>query len=148
MIVNNKTFPDHRGSLTCFDIKTWNQLNVSKNVKKFTFRGMHYQNNPRQEKLITVTSGKIVDFIYDLESKSLGCFVLNELESVYVHKNAAHGFITLEDNTTVSYLVNGKYNPNEEKSIIWNNIPDLKSYILTICKESEIIISDKDLNGK
>ena len=51
-------------------------------------------------------------------------------------------------NSTVSYLVNGKYNPNEEKSIIWNTIPDLKSYILTICKESEIIISDKDLNGK
>lgn len=148
MRVINNTFPDHRGSLTCLDIKIWNQLNISKNIKKFTLRGMHYQDNPRQEKLITVTSGKIVDFIYDLDTKELECFVLNETESVYVHENAAHGFITLEDDTTVVYCVNGEYNPSEEKSIVWDTIPELESYIKTICSKEDIIISDKDAEGK
>ena len=38
-----------------------------------------------------------------------------------------HGFLTLEDDTIVTYLVKGKYNPNQEKSIVWKDIPHLKN---------------------
>ena len=43
MIVDLNTFADERGSLTCIDTKEWEQVNISVNSKKLTFRGMHYQ---------------------------------------------------------------------------------------------------------
>tara|TARA_B100001939_G_scaffold303958_1_gene282000 strand:- start:354 stop:800 length:447 start_codon:yes stop_codon:yes gene_type:complete len=148
MLVKLNEFQDDRGSLTCIDTKKWEQVNISKNLKKFTFRGMHYQNNPRQEKQIIVTKGTIIDFIYNLKTKTLEAYLLKEGECVWVNKYSAHGFLTLEDDTIVTYLVKGKYNPNQEKSIVWKDIPHLKNVILSNCKESELIISDKDSKGK
>ena len=74
--------------------------------------------------------------------------MLKEGECVWVNKYSPHGFLTLEDDTIVTYLVKGKYNPNQEKSIVWKDIPHLKNVILSNCKESELIISDKDSKGK
>ena len=122
MIVDLNTFVDERGSLTCVDTKKWEQVNISVNNKKFTFRGMHYQEYPKQEKQIIVTKGSIIDFIYDLKTKTLEAYALGEGECVHVNKDAAHGFLTLEDDTTVTYLVKGKYNPSRERSIIWKDI--------------------------
>tara|TARA_B100000035_G_scaffold309096_1_gene314799 strand:- start:1285 stop:1731 length:447 start_codon:yes stop_codon:yes gene_type:complete len=148
MLVKLNEFQDDRGSLTCIDTKKWDQVNISKNLKEFTFRGMHYQNNPRQEKQIIVTKGKIIDFIYNLKTKTLEAYYLNEGECVWVNKYSAHGFLTLEDDTTVTYLVKGKYNPKEEKSIVWKDIPHLKTIILSQCKDKDLIISKKDSEGK
>ena len=58
MLVNLNRYDDDRGSLTCIGTKKRDQVNVSKNLKKYTFRGMHYQNKPRQEKQIIVTKGR------------------------------------------------------------------------------------------
>tara|TARA_Y100001972_G_C7612311_1_gene306976 strand:- start:396 stop:842 length:447 start_codon:yes stop_codon:yes gene_type:complete len=148
MLVNLNRYDDDRGSLTCIDTKKWDQVNVSKNLKKFTFRGMHYQNNPRQEKQIIVTKGQIIDFIYNLQTKTLEAYLLNEGDCVWVNTYSAHGFLTLEDDTIVTYLVKGKYNPKEEKSIVWKDIPHLKTIILSHCTEKDIIISEKDNEGK
>lgn len=148
MLVKLNEFQDDRGSLTCIDTKKWDQVNISKNLKKFTFRGMHYQNKPRQEKQIIVTKGKIIDFIYNLKTKTLEAYSLQEGECVWVNKYSAHGFITLEDDTTVTYLVKGKYNPEHEKSIVWKDIPHLKTIILSHCSEKELAISEKDSKGK
>jgi len=148
MIVDLNTFADSRGSLTCISTKKWEQVNISVNSKKFTFRGMHYQEYPKQEKQIIVTKGTIIDFIYNLKTKTLEAYCLGEGESVYVNKDSAHGFLTLDDNTTVTYLVKGKYNPSREKSIIWKDIPHLKTIVLGTCNEDDIIISEKDNEGK
>ncbi len=148
MIVDLNTFPDSRGSLTCIDLKKWTQVNVSVNNKKFTFRGMHYQNKPRQSKQIIVTKGEIIDFIYNLKTKTLEAYRLSEGQSVFVNKFSAHGFLTLEDDTIVTYLVDGKYNPEGEHSIVWKDIPHLKTVILSTCSEDDIIISEKDNKGK
>ena len=148
MLVKLNEVQDDRGSLTCIDVKKWDQVNISKNLKKFTFRGMHYQDNPRQEKQIIVTKGKIIDFIYNLKTKTLETYDLSEGECVLVNRYSAHGFLTLEDNTIVNYLVKGKYNPKQEHSIIWKDIPHLKNIILSHCKESKLVISQKDSEGK
>jgi len=148
MIVDLNTFTDERGSLTCIDTKKWEQVNISVNNKKSTFRGMHYQEYPKQEKQIIVTKGSIIDFIYNLKTKTLEAYTLGEGECVYVNKYSAHGFLTLEDDTTVTYMVRGKYNPSREKSIVWKDIPHLKTVILSNCNEDEIIISEKDNEGK
>ena len=148
MKIKLNKFNDNRGSLTCIDIKNWEQVNLSVNDKKFTFRGMHYQENPRQEKQIIVTKGKIIDFIYNLNTQQLESCELNEGECVYVNNESAHGFLTLDNNTIVTYLVKGQYNPNEEKSIVWSDIKELNDIILTYCKKEEIVISEKDNKGK
>ena len=85
MIVDLNKFDDDRGSLTCVDVKKWNQVNVSVNNKKSTFRGMHYQNSPRQSKQIIVTKGSIIDFIYNLKTETLEAYHLSEGESVFVN---------------------------------------------------------------
>ena len=141
-------FEDNRGSLTCIDIKKWHQINLSVNDKKFTFRGMHYQEYPKQEKQIIVTKGSIIDFIYNLKTKKLEFYFLKEGESVFVNKKSAHGFLTLSDNTIVTYLLKGKYNPKREKSIVWKEIDDIKQIIFSYCDESQLTISDKDSKGK
>lgn len=148
MIVDLNKFDDDRGSLTCIDTKKWEQVNISKNLKKFTFRGMHFQNSPRQSKQIIVTKGSIIDFIYNLKTETLEAYHLSEGESVFVNKHSAHGFLTLEDNTIVTYSVKGEYNPLSEHSIVWKEVDDIRDIVLGNCTESEIVISEKDNNGK
>jgi dTDP-4-dehydrorhamnose 3,5-epimerase-like enzyme len=62
----------------------------------------------------------------------------------------AHGFLTLEDNTIVTYMVKGEYNPESEHSIIWNQVDEVKSIIQDKLNQMnvEITISDKDQFGK
>jgi dTDP-4-dehydrorhamnose 3,5-epimerase-like enzyme len=62
----------------------------------------------------------------------------------------AHGFLTLEDMTIVTYMVKGEYNPNSEHSIVWHTIEDTKDIIESMLRELqvEITISEKDNEGK
>jgi dTDP-4-dehydrorhamnose 3,5-epimerase-like enzyme len=59
----------------------------------------------------------------------------------------AHGFLTLEDMTIVTYMVKGDYNPNSEHSIVWHTIDEVKKVIESNI-DGELIISDKDNEGK
>jgi dTDP-4-dehydrorhamnose 3,5-epimerase-like enzyme len=59
----------------------------------------------------------------------------------------AHGFLTLEDDTIVTYMVKGEYNPESEHSIVWHTIDELKQVIESNI-EGELIISHKDNEGK
>jgi len=142
------TYEDNRGSLTPLDCEGWEQVNVSYNKKKNTFRGMHYQTDPPQTKMVKVVKGRIVDFLYDLETKEVLQFDLSNQQAVLVPDNYAHGFITLEDDTIVTYLVRGEYNPDSEHSIVWNTIPEIEETINELINDSELVISDKDLVGK
>lgn len=151
-LISHPSFQDNRGlytplKLDLFDIK-WSQCSISYNEKKFTFRGMHYQKNPPQTKYIKVFKGSIIDFIYDLESQEVEFIHVDQNSAVFIPNTKAHGFLTLEPETIVAYLVEGEYNPNSEHSLVWSNIPKIKSEILSIIGENEIIISDKDSVGK
>lgn len=142
---DHPTFEDHRGSFTAIKCEGWEQTNVCLNTNKYTFRGMHYQTEPPQTKYVKVIQGSIVDILYNLETKETHFFHLNNQESLLVLPVYAHGFLTLEKDTIVSYLINGKYNPASEHSIIWKDVPEIKDTILTYCNENEITISKKDL---
>jgi dTDP-4-dehydrorhamnose 3,5-epimerase-like enzyme len=150
-MMNNKvklkrhlTFKDNRGSFTPIDCNNWEQVNISVNDKKFTFRGMHYQTSPPQTKFIKVIKGSIIDIIYNLETKESSFYILDENDALLVDEKYAHGFLTLEPNTVVSYLVKGAYNPSSEHTIYWKNVERIKKEILQICNEEEITISQKD----
>jgi len=110
-------------------VKEMVQANVSFNRKKGTLRGMHYQVAPYEEvKLVRCTRGAIYDVVIDLrlDSPTYKQWVGVELTSenykmIYVPENFAHGFITLQDNTEVTYLVSEFYSPGSERGIRYND---------------------------
>lgn len=151
-LLYSPTYKDNRGSYTPIDLNVldikWDQCSISYNESKFTFRGMHYQENPLQTKYVKVIKGSIIDFIYDLKTGEIDYIKVDENSAVFIPNTKAHGFITLEPQTIVAYLVEGEYNPSSEHSLVWSNIPKIKREILSIIGDNEIIISEKDLVGK
>jgi dTDP-4-dehydrorhamnose 3,5-epimerase len=157
-IINNRIFYDDRGSfspLSLFELgKNWKQSNVSVNPNKFTLRGLHFQTGETsQSKLIKVINGKILDFVVDLRGNiksynNCQFFEMKSGDELIVPRGFAHGFITLEDNTIVQYLVDNDYSPSTEGSLLWSSFSEIKSEILKIDDTfdvSKVIISEKDL---
>lgn len=101
------------------------QANVLLNPRAGTLRGLHFQRPPQAEaKLVRVTHGAIFDVIVDLrpESRTYGEWAGFELRrspyrALYVPERCAHGLLTLEDDTEVSYLVSGYYTPGFEGGV-------------------------------
>jgi dTDP-4-dehydrorhamnose 3,5-epimerase len=150
--IEHLTYGDNRGSYTPIQTNElgieWEQCSISVNDKRGTFRGLHYQTNPPQTKYIKVVKGSIIDFLYNLDTKELLYFTLGSNEAILVPHNMAHGFLTLEDDTIVTYMVKGEYNPDSEHSIVWHTIDEVKRVILDSLHGSNLIISDKDNEGK
>ena len=149
----HQTFKDSRGTFTPFDSKfldiNWEQFNIGLNDNKYTFRGLHYQTNPPQTKCIKVIQGKILDIWVDLKTEEVFTFELDNSDILFIPNNYAHGYLTLEPNTIVTYLVKGKYNPDSEHSIVWKTIPKVKNLIVDIVEDINMLhISDKDMEGK
>ena len=100
------------------------QANISVSSRG-TLRGIHYSIAPRgQAKWITCVSGSIQDVIVDirLDSKTFGQWIDIELngdsgKSVFISEGLGHGFLALEDNTTVAYLVSTPFSPTDEYEI-------------------------------
>jgi dTDP-4-dehydrorhamnose 3,5-epimerase len=124
------------------------QANISFSSKG-TLRGIHYSIAPRgQAKWITCVSGSIKDVIVDIRlgSKSFGQWIEVELrgdsgKAVFISEGLGHGFVALEDNTTVAYLVSTPFSPTEEFEI---NPFDEKIGINWGMDLSELKISEKD----
>lgn len=98
---------------------TVRQGNLSYNVHTGTLRGMHFQQAPHQEtKLVRCTRGAVFDVIVDLreDAPSYLTHVAVRLDAdnyraVYVPRYCAHGYLTLESGSEVSYLVSADYTP-------------------------------------
>ena len=119
---NISIFNDNRGTFIPYNLEGWDQMNISINKARYTFRGLHFQTNPRQTKLVKVIQGKVLDIIYNLKTKEIKTFELDINNDLLIEDNYAHGFLTLEDNTIFTYLVKGNYNPDNEHSIVWGTI--------------------------
>lgn len=162
VLIYNPCFKDERGVFAPVSLthkanrlevlnKEWLQSNVSYNPNKGTLRGMHLQLEPyAQTKLVKVINGSIIDFVIDLRPDSethmeVQHFYVNNDCEVYVPRGYAHGFITIEDNTVVQYLVDNTYSKSNERSIKWDTIIGIKDIITPLY--TELIISDKDQNA-
>lgn len=105
------------------------QINNSFSKYKATLRGMHFQKSRSAEaKIIRCMKGSIQDVIIDLRKKSptykkTFSIILNEKNRtmLYVPRGVAHGFLTLEKNTEVIYLVDNYYNPKLESGLKYND---------------------------
>jgi len=114
-----------------------------------TLRGIHYSIAPRgQAKWITCVAGSIKDVIVDIrpESESFGQWIEVELsgdsgKAVFISEGLGHGFVALEDNSAVAYLVSTPFSPTDEFEI---NPLDEKIGINWGMDLNELKISDKD----
>ena len=131
-------------SLNNFDVK---ESALSINLKKDTIRGIHYCDEDKysQNKIILCISGSLLDVVIDLrkESKTFTnvfykIFNFNDKKLIHIPKGCGHAFLTLEDNTSLIYLMDNYYNDNKEKGILWNSI-DFNWNI------QNPIVSEKDL---
>lgn len=104
-------------------------IGISYNKARATFRGMHFQKEPFAEsKLVQCVRGRIYDVILDLreDSPTWGEWTAVELSadehsSLYIPKGVAHGFQTLEDDSEVLYFISAEYNKEAASGVRWND---------------------------
>ena len=121
------------------------QDNMSKSSKN-TIRGLHYQIENPQDKLVTCLVGEVLDVAVDIRKNSptfgkCTSFVLSQSNhySLLVPKGFAHGFSVLSDEAIISYKCSDYYNKAGERGIRWDD-----SEIGVDWKVSNPILSDKD----
>ncbi len=117
--------------------------------KKGVLRGLHFQINYPQDKLVRVINGEVFDVAVDMRqgSKTYGQWYGVKLSAenkkqFFIPKNFAHGFLVLSDYAEFAYKCTDFYHPNDEGGIIWND-PDI-AIEWPIEKDMELIMSDKD----
>jgi dTDP-4-dehydrorhamnose 3,5-epimerase len=96
--------------------------------KQGVLRGMHYQLEQAQGKLVRVMQGEIFDVAVDLRpnSPSFGKWVGETLSSenhkmIWIPKGFAHGFYTISESADVAYKVTDFYAPQHEQTLLWND---------------------------
>ena len=132
-VIEPTTFEDERG----YFMETYNKNDFSEigiNVEfvqdnqskssKGVFRGLHYQINYPQSKLVRVVSGEVYDVAVDLrpDSKTYGKYFGVKLSAenkkqFFIPKNFAHGFLVLSETAEFVYKVDDFYHPNDEGGI-------------------------------
>lgn len=117
-----------------FEKETGTLFNVSQENISFSnknvLRGLHFQKGEfSQSKIISVIKGKIFDVVVDIRTNSPNfgkwiSYLLDDLshQSIFVPSGFAHGFLSLDNNTKISYKVDKPYKQNSECSIIWNDV--------------------------
>lgn len=126
------------------------QDNVSRSVRG-TLRGLHYQIEHPQGKLVSVTLGEVFDVAVDLrrESPTFGKWTGELLSAenhkqLYVPPGFAHGFYVLSDVAEFTYKCSDFYFPQHERTLLWNDRTVGVQWPLA----GEPTLSEKDRNGK
>ena len=130
--------------------KVFVQDNQSASVKG-VLRGLHYQINYPQDKLVRVVSGEVYDVAVDLRegSATFGKWFGVRLSAenkkqFFLPKNFAHGFLVLSESAEFCYKVTDFYHPDDEGGIMWND-PDIGvAWPLDELAGVDILLSDKD----
>ncbi|HGG9777282.1 TPA: dTDP-4-dehydrorhamnose 3,5-epimerase [Neisseria meningitidis] len=159
-LLEPKVFGDERG----FFMETFRDEWFRQNVAERTFvqedhskstqgvlRGLHYQTENTQGKLVRVVSGEVFDVAVDMrrDSPTFGHWVGEVLSAdnkrqLWVPEGFAHGFYVLSDEAEFVYKCTDYYNPNAEHSLIWNDATVGIDWPLL----GEPSLSAKDLAGK
>ena len=156
LVIEPKVFGDDRG----YFMETYNapefkskgipydfvQDNQSKS-KKGVLRGLHYQINHPQAKLVRVLDGEVFDVAVDLRKNSktfgkwFGVLLSGENKKMFmIPRGFAHGFVVLSDEATFAYKCDDVYHPNDEGGIPWND-PTIG---VEWPYDGEPLLSDKD----
>ena len=117
--------------------------------KKGVLRGLHFQKQFPQSKLVRVIRGEVYDVAVDLRegSPTYGKYVgvllsAENKRQFFIPKNFAHGFLVLSDEAEFVYKVDDFYHPNDEGGLMWNDPTVGVNW--PIEDGMEIILSEKD----
>jgi len=160
-ILESPLFPDDRGvfrewfksdalqenGLPAFEVR---QANTSISAKDVV-RGIHFSSERNgQAKIVTCTFGSILDVIVDLRptSHSFGTYKQIELsaiegKSIFISKGLGHAFQALDENATITYLLDKEHNPDEEFEIT-----PLDPQLDISWQKSNLVLSTKDRHAK
>ncbi len=120
--------------------------------KKGVLRGLHYQINFPQDKLVRVVNGEVFDVAVDMRegSETYGKWYGVRLSAenkkqFFIPKNFAHGFIVLSDYAEFCYKVTDFYHPNDEGGLLWKD-PEIgiEWPMPEGMTEEDLTLSDKD----
>ena len=156
-LLDLKLFQDDRGYFTeWYQEERFSKLGINQKFiqdncsrsKPGVIRGLHYQVNPSQGKLVGVIRGRIFDVVVDIRSSSptFGQWHGVELSDtngklLWVPPGFAHGFCVLgNEDASVMYKVDSAYTPSGENGIRYDD-PELKIKWPT---ENKLIVSAKD----
>lgn len=157
-IIEPKVFGDKRG----FFMETWNQKEFEKHVtgypvkfvqdnhsksNKDILRGLHFQTENTQGKLVRVVSGEVFDVAVDIRKNSptfshwVGVYLSAENQrQLWIPEGFAHGFYVTSQSAEFLYKTTDYYNPTAEVSIAWDDPAIGVEWPL----EAKPMLSDKD----
>ena len=161
ILIEPQLFGDHRG----FFMETWRSDGFKKNVDDVEFvqdnhsksgrgilRGLHYQIQSPQGKLVRVTWGEVFDVAVDIRSSSsnFGEWVGIKLSAenkrmLWVPPGFAHGFYVLSSEAEFVYKCTDYYAPEYERCILWND-PEI-GINWPLLRDVSPVLSPKDQNG-
>lgn len=157
-VVTPKIFKDERG----YFMETYNYMDYraagidtefvqdnQSSSKRGVLRGLHFQINFPQDKLVRVLKGEVYDVAVDLRANSptfgkwFGVLLSEEnKKQFFIPKNFAHGFLVLSESAEFAYKCSDFYHPNDEGGIAWND-PDI-DIKWPISEGMTLILSEKD----
>lgn len=155
-IIEPKVFGDNRG----YFMETYNEkdfVNAGLNYKfvqdnqskskKGVLRGLHFQKNYPQAKLVRVLEGEVFDVAVDLRKNSatygkwVGVVLSEENKKQFmIPRGFAHGFVVLSESATFAYKCDEFYHPEDEGGIMYND-PNLG---IVWPYNGEVLLSEKD----
>jgi dTDP-4-dehydrorhamnose 3,5-epimerase len=146
---------DERGFFVeTFRANVWEELGVEAEFvqdnhsrsRRGTLRGMHFQTDPGQAKLIRCARGRILDVVVDLRrgSDTFGRWESHELDDaalrqLWVPVGFAHGFCVLSDEADVVYKCSSYYNPATEAGIAYDD-----PGVGIVWPDMELTVSERD----
>ena len=162
LILEPKVFGDDRGFFyESFNQRKFNEVlgyevefvqdNHSRSVKN-VLRGLHYQIQHSQGKLVRAVQGKVLDVVVDIRrsSPTFGMHETIELSAenkrmVWIPPGMAHGFVVLSDSAEFLYKTTDYWFPEHERSLLWN---DAELAIDWQLQGATPTVSGKDAAGK
>lgn len=136
-LIKTKTFFDSRGYFKqTYHAEEYKNFGISAEFiqdnhslsNKNVLRGLHYQLNHPQAKLVQVNKGKVYDVAVDMRKSSpsfkkwIGVFLSEENGyQLFIPRGFAHGFLALEQDTQFSYKCDNVYVKNDEYGLRWND---------------------------
>lgn len=165
LVIEPKSFEDHRG----FFLESYNErdfvaatgLNVrfvQDNHSQSScgvLRGLHYQIEQPQGKLIRVVTGEVFDVCVNMQRNHpqfgqwTGVYLnAKDKKMLWIPPGFAHGFLVLSESSDVLYKTTDYYSPDSERCLVWDDPQVCINWPLNQIPNSIPILTAKDLAGR
>ncbi|AWB35831.1 dTDP-4-dehydrorhamnose 3,5-epimerase [Orrella marina] len=161
LLLTPRVFGDHRG----FFYESFNQRDFEEATgvnarfvqdnhsrsSRGVLRGLHYQTQQAQGKLVRVTAGEVFDVAVDIrkDSPDFGRWTghilcAEQFQQLWIPPGFAHGFLVLSDHAEFLYKTTDYYAPESERSLYWND-PDVAIDWPAV---ADVLLSEKDTESR